>query len=54
MIEKKVTQAVVRTYPNGWTNQTTSLRKLLNEGYRVVFVTPLPEGILEYIVEKEG
>ena len=48
-----IKQVVVRTYPSGWTNQTTKLQELLNEGYRVVFATELPKGIIEYIVEKE-
>lgn len=48
-----IKQVVVRTYPSGWTNPTTRLQELLNEGYRVVFATELPKGIIEYIVEKE-
>ena len=28
-----IKQVVVRTYPHGWTNQTTRLQELLNEGY---------------------
>lgn len=50
---RMIKQVVVRTYPSGWTNQTTRLQELLNEGYRVVFATELPKGIIEYIVEKE-
>ena len=46
-------QVVVRTYPDGWSNPITKLQALLNEGYRVVLATELPEGIIEYIVEKE-
>lgn len=48
-----IKQVVVRTYPDGWTNPVTRLQALLNEGYRVVFATELPKGIIEYIVEKE-
>ena len=48
-----IKQVVVRTYPDGWTNPVTRLQELLNEGYRVVFATELPKGIIEYIVEKE-
>lgn len=48
-----IKQVVVRTYPDGWLNKTTRLQELLNEGYRVVFATELPKGIVEYIVEKE-
>ena len=48
-----IKQVVVRTYPHGWTNSVTRLQELLNEGYRVVFATELPKGIIEYIVEKE-
>ena len=50
---KKARQKVIRTYPKGWTNNTTRLEKLLEEGYKVVHITPLPDGITEYIVEKE-
>ena len=46
-------QVVVRTYPKGWTNQMTSLQSYLSKGYKVVHITPLPDGITEYIIEKE-
>lgn len=46
-------QVVVRTYPKNWTNTTGNLQDLLNKGYKVVHITPLPESITEYIVEKE-
>ena len=46
------TQKVVRTYPSKWTNETAILRKALEEGYKVAHITPLPEGIIEYIIEK--
>lgn len=50
---KNVRQKVTRTYPTTWTNNTTRLENLLKEGYKVVHITPLPDGITEYIVEKE-
>lgn len=50
---KEIKQVVVRTYPKGWTNTTTRLQKFLDEGYKVVYATSLPDGITEYIVEKE-
>jgi len=43
---------VVRTYPPGWTITTEHLKALLNEGYTVVYITPLIDGIVEYIVAK--
>lgn len=46
-------QIVVRTYPRGWTDTTNGLQYLLNEGYKVVHITPLENSITEYIVEKE-
>ena len=46
-------QVVVRTYPKGWSDQMASLQNYLSKGYKVVHITPLPDGITEYIVEKE-
>lgn len=50
---KETKQAVVRTYPKGWTNTTANLENMLKEGYKVVHITSLPDGVTEYIVEKE-
>ena len=44
-------QVVVRTYPKGWTNQMATLQNYLSKGYRVVHITPLPDGVTEYIIE---
>lgn len=46
------TQTVVRTYPKGWNVTNERLKKLLNDGYKVSHITPLPDGIIEYIVEE--
>lgn len=46
-------QCVVRTYPNGWTNSTEGLSAKLSEGWIVVFITPVSQGIIEYILEKD-
>ena len=46
-------QVVVRTYPIGWANRMANLQSYLSKGYKVVHITPLPDGITEYIVEKE-
>lgn len=48
-----VKQVAVRTFPYGWTNNMTQLQKLLDGGYKVVNITPLPDGIIEYIMEKQ-
>ncbi len=51
----KVKQAVVRTYPSGWTMTTGDLRDYLNDGYTVVMVNEFSTGKdkgLEYIVQK--
>lgn len=48
-----VNQEVVRTYPRNYTNTTTNLQNLLDRGYKVAHITPLPDGIIEYIVEKQ-
>lgn len=46
-------QCVVRTFPNGWTRTTDYLKEKLNDGWLVVFITPVSEGIIEYILEKD-
>ena len=51
--EAMVEQVVVRTYPKGWTHTTSNLQNLLDMGYKVVHITPLPDSITEYIVERE-
>ena len=51
---KDIKQKVIRTYPSGWTNATTKLEKALAQGYKMVHITSLPEGITEYIIEKEA
>lgn len=48
------TQTVVRTYPKGWNVTNERLKKLLNDGYKVSHITPLPDGIIEYIVEQKS
>lgn len=48
-----IKQKVVRTYPNGWINTTHFLEQVLEDGYVVKFVTPVADGIIEYVVEKE-
>ena len=48
-----IRQAVVRTYPKGWTNTTERLTEYLNAGYTVAYITPIGDGITEYIVTKE-
>ena len=47
-------QCVVRTYPKGWTRTIENLSEKLNNGWLVVFITPLPEGITEYILQKDN
>lgn len=46
-------QVVVRTHPKSWSQTTYSLQKYLNDGYKVVHVTPLENSITEYILEKQ-
>lgn len=50
-------QKVIRTYPHGFTNETTRLSDALSEGYKVVFINNIKTtrgyDCLEYIVEKE-
>jgi hypothetical protein len=46
-------QCVIRTFPNGWNKTTDYLTEKLNDGWIVVFITPVSEGIVEYILEKE-
>lgn len=51
----KVKQAVVKTYPKGWTMTIGDLRDYLNDGYTVVMVNEFSTGTdkgLEYIVQK--
>lgn len=46
-------QCVVRTYPGNWTRTIENLSEKLNDGWVVVFITPLQDSITEYILEKE-
>jgi len=45
--------AVVRTHPKERARTLNTLRTLLEEGYRVVHITPLKNSIIEYVFEKE-
>lgn len=45
-------QKVVRTYPTSYNVTTRQLSDLLDQGYKVVHITPVSNGINEYIVEK--
>ena len=47
-------QMVVRTYLEGWVQTIEELQYFLTDGWMVVIVTPLKDGSIEYIVEKEG
>ena len=46
-------QCVTRTYPEGWSMTTENLKEKLTDGWIVVFITPISEGVLEYVLEKE-
>ena len=48
-----IKQAVVRTYPKGYTTTIGNLNEYLQAGYTVAHITPIGDGITEYIVEKE-
>lgn len=54
-MEKK--QCVVRTWPNGYNSALTDLFTKLNEGWKVVIVTPIVDKqgcqCNDYILEKE-
>ena len=46
-------QCVIRTYPPNWSKTNQDLQSKLDEGWLVIFITPISEGILEYILEKD-
>lgn len=45
-------QCVVRTESNGGIERQSLLSQKLEEGWEVIFVTKIKDGLLEYILEK--
>ena len=55
-LSKKVIQTVVRTYPYGFVDPLTNLKKYLNDGYTVVMCNNMKNGdkeVNDYILQKE-
>ena len=47
-------QKLIRVYPRGWTgNSTEELNKLLANGWEVKFITPIGDGLHDYILAKD-